>query len=472
MKSERRLKSKLENETKNRSNIPLGENWRKRPRDIDRISVVGLGKLGLCMAAILAHKGYRVFGVDIDTQKIRLINESIAPTYEPGLTEMIGACKDRLTATLDCDYAVKNSAITFIVVNTPSNPDGSYSSEQLIAATKEIGQAMKGKDDFHLVVVTSTVLPQTTEKVVKPILEETIGGKCGIDFGLCYNPEFIALGSIIRDFLNPDFVLIGESDPKSGELLSEVYRKICENNPKIVRMNITNAELTKIALNSYVTMKISFANTLAEICERLPGGNVDVVTSALGLDRRIGSRYIKGGLGFGGPCFPRDNKAFSFFARKLGCKAILAEASDLVNENQVRRIVQIVEKEISSNNKIAVLGLTYKPNTSIVEASQAVDIAQIMAERGYSVMVYDPVGMKNAKGVLGDKVKYADSAKECLKNAHVCIITTPWDEFKKLRPQDFNLEGDPPIIIDCWRILNRNRFKGRAKYIEIGLEIS
>lgn len=464
------LKLKLENKSKNKPDTPFEEHRRDSPRVVERISVVGLGKLGLCLATCLAHKGYHVIGVDIDLQKIRLINKGVAPTYEPGLTGMLSTCKDRLVATNDYDYAIKNSDITFIVVNTPSNPDGSYSSEQLTPASKEIGRAIKDKDDFHIVVLTSTVLPGTTEDVVKPILEENSGKKCETDFGLCYNPEFIALGSVLHDFLNPDFILIGESDPKSGELLSKIYRKICENNPKIVRMDIVNAELTKIALNSYVTMKISFANTLAEICGCLPGGDVDVVTSALGLDRRIGSKYIKGGLGFGGPCFPRDNKAFSFFAKRLGCKARLAEASDLVNEDHVGRIVQLVERRFGDNGKVAVLGLTYKPNTNIIEASQSVEIAKVMAERGYSVTVYDPLGMENAKQFLGNKVKYANSTAECLKNAQVCIIATPWKEFKRLRPRDFNLLHSPSIIIDCWRILNRNQFNGKIEYVGIGLK--
>jgi UDPglucose 6-dehydrogenase len=448
--------------------MSLGKNWRKPLQTIKRISVVGLGKLGLCMAACLANKGYRVFGVDIDSRKVHLINNGIVPIYEPRLTEILSACRGRLTATQDYESAIKSSDVTFIVVNTPSNPDGSYSSEQLVPTSKEIGRAIKAKDGFHVIAVTSTVLPRTTSNIVKPILEETSGKKCGIDFGLCYNPEFIALGSLIHDFLNPDFVLIGESDPQSGELLSEIYSKICENNPKIARMNIINAELTKIALNSYVTMKISFANTLVEICEHLPDGDVDVVTSALGLDHRIGPKYIKGGLGFGGPCFPRDNKAFSFFAKQLGCNARLAEASDLVNENQINRIVEIVETEVESEEKIAILGLTYKPDTNIVEASQAIDIARALAERGYSVMVYDPLGIGNAKEVLGDKVEYYKSSEDCLKDAQICIIATPWNEFKKLSPEDFK-KRDSTIIIDCWRILNRNRFRQKVRYIGMGL---
>ncbi len=449
--------------TKSRPILPT-----EKGKLIENISVVGLGKLGLCVAACLANKGYNVFGVDTDSNKVHLINKGLTPTYEPRLAELLKSCGNRLTATGDYMSAIRTSNITFVIVNTPSNSDGSYSVNQLISASKEIGHAIKEKNGFHVVAITSTVLPGTTDNVVKSILEKTSGKKCGTDFGLCYNPEFIALGSVIRDFQNPDMVLIGESDPKSGELLSKIYREICENNPKIARMSIINAELTKIALNSYVTIKISFGNTLAEICEHLPGGNVDVVTSALGLDQRIGPKYIKGGLGFGGPCFPRDNKAFSFFAKQLRCHAKLADASDLVNERQVSRIVEIVEKEVKSDGKIAVLGLTYKPDTNIVEASQAIDLAQTFAEKGHSVMVYDPLGIRNAKELLGDKVKYAKSSQECLQDAQVCIIATPWSEFMKLSPEDFT-KCDLIVIIDCWRILNKDQFDGKIKYIGIGL---
>jgi len=452
-----------------KSGILVQEAHGNKPPITERISVVGLGKLGLCVAACLAYKGCKVFGVDVDPRKVDSINRGVVPIYEPRLSEMLGTCRDILTATQDYRYAIKNSDVTFIVVNTPSNPDGSYSSKQLIPASREIGHAIKDKNSFHVVAVTSTVLPGITDNIVKPTLEDTSGKRCGTDFGLCYNPEFIALGSVIHDFLNPDLVLIGESDTKSGEVLSRIYRKICENDPKIVRMSVANAELTKIALNSYVTMKISFANTLAEICERLPGGDVDVVTSALGLDKRIGSRYIKGGLGFGGPCFPRDNDAFSFFAKQIGCRARLAEACDQVNKDQIGRIVQIVERKLNGNGKIAILGLTYKTNTNIIESSQAIDIAKALRGCGHSISVYDPLGMDNAKDLLRDEVEYANSAKECIANADVCIIATPWDEFKKLSPEDFTTEVDRPVIIDCWRILDRNHFSEKTDYVGIGL---
>lgn len=460
----------IENKPNKESNKTLEETQLDSFLNPETVSVVGLGKLGLCVAACLAHSGYNVIGVDIDQKKISSINEGIAPTYEPRLAEMLKNCRDHLTSTYDYNYAIKNSEITFIIVNTPSNPDGSYSTKQLISAVNEIGHSIKGKDNFHVVAVVSTVLPGTINNEVKQILEKNSEKRCGMDFGLCYNPEFIALGSVIHDFLNPDFVLIGESDTKSGELLSRVYKKICENDPKIVRMGNTNAELTKIALNSYITMKISFANTLAEICERLPSGDVDVVTSTLGLDKRIGNKYIKGGLGFGGPCFPRDNKAFSYLAKQVNCKARLAEASDQVNENQVKRIEQIVESKLNGKGKIAILGLAYKPNTNVVEASQAIDIAKALVRDGYSISVYDPLGTDNAKVLLGNEVKYASSIMECITDVDLCIVATPLEEFKKINDECFAKVGKP-IIIDCWRILDRNHFDEKT-YVGIGLERS
>ena len=460
---------------KNKTNCISNQASRIEKADTTRpvikdISVIGLGKLGLCVAVCLAYKGYRVFGVDIDQRKIDLINKGIPPIYEPALSDTLSTCRDRLTATDNYNFAIKNSDVTFIIVNTPSKSDGSYSLEQLGQVSKEIGRALKDKDSFHLIVITSTVLPRTTETIIKPLLEKHSGKKCGLDFGLCYNPEFIALGSVIHDFLNPDLILIGESDPESGKLLADIYKKLCENDPKIVRMHHNNAELTKIALNSYVTMKISFANTIAELCEQLPDGDVDAVTSAIGLDKRIGPKYLKGGLGFGGPCFPRDNKAFSYFAKQMGCEARLAKASDAVNNEQTKRIVKIAKKKLNgANKKIAVLGLTYKPNTNVVEASQSVDIAKALIENGYSIYVYDPLGKENAKRILGDKINYAESVAECIANACLCIIATPWEEFKKLTPEDFTSNVKNPTIVDCWRILNREQFSKKMEYIGIGL---
>ena len=412
------------------------------------ISVVGLGKLGLPFAVCLASKGFHVIGVDIDERKIKAINSGTSPVSETNLQEMLTRYKDSIVSTLDYDYALKNSNVTFVFTNTPSNPNGSYSTRQLESACREIGKVSRDKDVFHVVVIMSTVLPLTCEETLKPILEEHSEKKCGVGFGLCHTPEFVALGSVIHDFLNPDFFLIGESDPKSGRIVENIYRKISDS--KIVRTSIVEAELAKIAINCFITTKISFANTLGEVCEKLPNANANTVTSILGLDHRIGAGCLKAGLGFGGPCFPRDNKAFSFLAKQLGCQSWLAEATDKVNAIQANRVIEKVERRLRGNGAVAILGLSYKPDTEIVEASQSLEIAKNLSDLGYKVKVYDPQAMENAKTILGDKVIYADSAQECIKNVDLCIIDTPWSEFESLK-----IEKIP--VIDCWRVLKRQQ---------------
>ncbi|MFC1943189.1 UDP-glucose dehydrogenase family protein [Chloroflexota bacterium] len=434
------------------------------------ISVFGIGKLGFPIIACFASKGYRVIGFDVNPETIGAVNERRPLIYEPGLAELLQKPGD-ISATGDYQYAVQNSEATFIVVPTPSQANGSFLTKYVEAAAEQIAAGIKNKNNYHLVVLTSTVLPGATEDRIKTLLEKVSGKKCGSDFGLCYSPEFIALGSIIRDFLSPDVILIGESDPKSGELLEEVYQNVCENNPPIVRMSIRSAELAKISLNAFVTMKISFANTIAELCENLPDGDSEAVTRMLGFDSRIGRKYLSGALAYGGPCFPRDNKAFAFFARQIGCEARLSEATDKENKHQNERIVALVKQKVGDirGKMIAVLGLTYKPDTDVTEESAAVKIADALAKGGARLSVYDPAGMENARQVLGEKgISYTASVKECLKGADLCILATPWPEFKSLRPEDFTTSMQRPALLDCWRIYDRTEFSKKMEYTTIG----
>lgn len=438
---------------------------------IKRISVVGIGKLGLCTAACFASKGYQVIGVDVNPNTIAAVNEGRSPIYEPGLEELITKCQEHLSATNDYKYAVENSEVTFIIVPTLSENDGGFSTRYVEVAAQNIAAPLKDKKTFHVVVVTSTVLPGVTESMIKPLLEDVSGKKCGVDFGLCYNPEFIALGSVIRDFMNPDMVLIGKSDSRSGDILAEIYGTTCDNHPYIAKMSINNAELAKIALNAYITMKISFANTLAEICERIPSGDVDAVTRALGADSRIGTKYLTGAVSYGGPCLPRDNKAFVSFVQKLGCKARLSQATDEVNDDQADRIVQMVKQEIGElkDADIAILGVTYKPNTDVIEVSASIDITRALLRQGAKVRVYDPAGMENAKKLLGNSAIYVNSIDECLEDTTICIMTTPWPEFRKLKPEDFIRNMKRPALIDCWRIYDRAEFTAKLNYQAVGL---
>lgn len=434
------------------------------------VSVIGLGKLGSPMAACLAARGYDVIAVDVNAESVQKINQGKAPVFEPDLDEMIFVNREHLRAVSDFKAAVEQSEISFIIVPTPSDADGFFSLQYVISACEEIGAALRNKNRFHLVVLTSTVMPGSTGGTVLPVLEKASGKTCGRDFGLCYSPEFIALGSVIRDFLNPDFILIGESDIRTGDLLEKIYKGVCQNDPPIVRMNFVNAELTKLAVNTYVTTKISFANMLARICERLPEANVDAVTFALGFDSRIGKKYLKGAIGYGGPCFPRDNAAFASLARYLGAPAVLAEATDRSNREEIVHLRNLVRSRISGNEVVAILGLAYKPNTDVVEQSQGLLLAQALASDGTRVTVYDPIAMEKGRKVLGGEgVHFASSIEESIQSADLLVITTPWDEFRNISELLMKNGHAPRVIIDCWRLLEENPPKGIAEYVPLGI---
>jgi UDPglucose 6-dehydrogenase len=430
-----------------------------------RVSVIGLGKLGSSLAAVIAHKGHTVVGVDRNRDFVRQINEGRAPVEEPGLQQMIDGCRGRLSATTDTREAVAGTELTHVIVPTPSGPDGRFSLKHVLEAVAPIGAALGEKTSFHVVSLTSTVMPGHTQGRVLPALEEASGRKCGVDFGLCYNPEFIALGNVIEGLLHPDFLLIGESDPRSGQVLEDFYATICGGATPAARMSFVNAELTKLSVNTFVTTKISYANMLAQVCEKLPGADVDVVTSALGLDTRIGKKYLRGALGYGGPCFPRDNVAFAALAREVGSPATLAEATDALNRAQVDRLERLVRLHLPSGGTVGILGLSYKPATSVVEESQSLELARRLGEDGIRVVVHDPLAVETARTILGDKVAYAASMDDCAKAADVLVVATPCGEFRALDP--FTLRPGATVL-DCWRLLPAERFAPRARYMVLG----
>lgn len=436
--------------------------------DVSAVSVIGLGKLGGPMAVCYADKGYRVVGMDVDPDIVNKINQGKAHIYEPGFAEMLRKNRDRISATVDYELAVRESSITFIIVPTPSDESGGFSIELVQPVAERIGEALRNKKDFHVVVLTSTVMPGQTEEVRK-VLENSSGKCCGVDFGLCYNPEFIALGSVIRDLLNPDFILIGESDARSGDILSSFYKNVVGEDVPIARMNWINAELTKLSVNTFVTTKITFANMLAAICERLPGADVEVVTNAISKDTRIGAKYLKGATGYGGPCFPRDVVALSSFSRQIGEPAKLAEATDTINREQVPRLVKLIKAKLPNKGKVGILGLSYKPNTDVIEESQGMMLARSLTDAGIITIAYDPAAAETARGVLPPQVSFAPTMEECAREIDVLVVVTPWDEFKNLRPSDLTREGKRPVLIDCWRILDRDKFEPVADYVALGV---
>ena len=435
--------------------------------NIRGISVIGLGKLGLCSAACFAAGGFKVWGVEIDPERVERINRGDNPVRETGLTELLRKVAPRLRATTDYAEAIRKTDATFIIVSTPSRPDGTFSNRQVEAALREISRPLQEKKSYHLVVITSTVMPGTTDGWARPLLEKLTGKTCGVDFGLAYNPEFIALGSVLRDFQNPDFLLIGECSPRDGDILEYIYRKVCRNDPPFARLSLLNAEIAKICLNCYVTLKISFANALGAICEAIPGADANRITGAIGLDGRIGKKYFRAGLGFGGPCFPRDNRAFSAFARKAGKRALLSELVDRINREQAERIVSLARSQVRPGAKVAVLGLAYKPDTPIIEESQAVDIARALKKAGFRVAVYDPQAMDTAREEEGAAFDYSESLEECLRGSSLCLITTPWKEFRAIEPDTLKALMKTPAVIDCWRVLDGKDLSG-ITYLPLG----
>jgi UDPglucose 6-dehydrogenase len=432
-----------------------------------RLSIVGLGKLGAPMAACFAAADFEVVGVDVDERKTTAIAAGRAPVFEPGLQELLDRSTGRVRAGADLAAAVAETEVTFVVVATPSEPGGGFSLRYVLPVCEAIGEAIARKDGYHLVVLTSTVMPGSTGGPVQELLESASGKRCGEDFGLCYSPEFIALGSVIRDFLEPDFLLVGESDERAGDLLAAVYASVCRETPPVARMGFVNAELAKLAVNTYVTTKITFANTLAQMAERLPGGDVDAVTSALGLDSRIGPRYLRGAISYGGPCFPRDNLALAALARSLGTPARVAEATDHANREGLERLADAVRERLPAGGRVGLLGLAYKPETDVIDESPALLLAGHLADGGIPVVAYDPAAVQNARDRLGASVSFADSARSCIEEADVVVLATPWPEFAELGPDEFS-GARARVVLDCWRMLQPGQLGPLVECVPLG----
>jgi len=403
-------------------------------KTIRSASVFGLGKLGACIAATLAARGFDVVGVDIDAEKVRRLNEGLPPVEEPLLAQTIRAGRARLRASTDPHDAVKTD-VSFFIPPTGSLPDGSFSNEFLLKAMQPCAKALlaAGKKG-HLFVCSSTTTPGTCDTVLVPMIEKETKWTCGRDFGFCYNPEFIALGNVVNGLLEPDLVLIGESDPGSGAALERLYKKYNRNRPQISRMSLVSAELTKISLNSYITMKISFTNQLRMIAERFPKADIHAVLDAIGGDSRIGKKYLRAGLSYGGPCFPRDNRLVAYTARQVGVSASLAEASDKVNEETKRDLLEKVKTRIARNDTVAVLGLSYKPDTYITEEAAGLYLAQHLKHEGYRVLVHD-FGAKPANNPSLHEFEMIENITTLISRGEIklAVICCPWPQYKKVK---------------------------------------
>ncbi len=437
---------------------------------ITRVSMLGLGKLGLCLAACFAYKGITTVGIDIEEHIANSVNNRVSPILEPGLQELIGQVGGRtLRAGTDPRTAIEESDITFILVPTPSNPDGTFSNRFVESALRSLGDAYAEIDkEYHVFVISSTVMPMSTESKFVPLIEKHSGKKLNKDFGVCYDPDFVALGDVIKGFLRPDLIVIGESESKAGIMVEQLHRHICENKPYVSRMSLVSAEIAKMSLNAYITVKISFANTLANICELVPGADVDAITRTIGADRRISPHFFSGGLSFGGACFPRDTKQFVSFASRYGNEAHLIRAVDKVNTFQDEHLLEVVLRHVKTlkNQRVGVLGLAFKPNTPVITESPAIKLIGGLVRNDVEVIAYDPLATENARVLFEDSIEFCSSAEDCLKNSGLCVITTPAEEFKQAA--EAHVPQAPLILLDCWRLLDAEKLGDRVKCVSWG----
>jgi UDPglucose 6-dehydrogenase len=436
------------------------------------VSIVGMGYVGLCTAATFASRGIRTIGIDIDEERIDHIRKGNAPIHEPQLDTMLkNAVKDKLLeATTDITY-VADTDTTFLTVGTPSRLDGSIDLRFLKKAAIDLGDSLWKKGRYHLVVVKSTVVPGTTSNVVQPTLENHAETKVGRSLGLCANPEFLKEGTAINDALHPDKIVIGSKDKKSANQLTRLYRKFYASKlPPVILTSPQAAELVKYASNAFLATKISFINTIANIAQRTPGVDVGTVAKAIGLDPRIGELFLKAGPGYGGSCFHKDLQALITYSKKNGYNPVLFQATEETNEKQATRVVDMAKKLLGSlsDKKIAVLGLAFKKDTDDIREAASLRVISQLKKKGAQVIAYDPMAIPNAKKALSDQIEYAENPHSTLQGTDCAVIMTEWDQFQKLKPQDFRSYMKTPNIVDARRIYDPEDFR-ELNYAAIGL---
>lgn len=352
-----------------------------------KVSVFGMGYVGCVTAACLAKDGHEVYGVDVNPVKVEQLASGHSPIIEPGLEEIIHETVDskRLRVTLDSHHALLNTDISLVCVGTPSNGNGSLDLKYVKKVCEEIGTSLDEKDDYHVVVIRSTVLPSTVRKTLIPILEEKSGLRAGIDFGVCMNPEFLREGSAIRDYYQPSYVVIGEIDEQSGELVDQLYENVDAN---IIRTSIETAEMVKYVSNTFHALKIAFANEVG-ILSKSHGVDGQEVMEIFVQDKLLNtsSAYLRPGFAFGGSCLPKDLRALLYRAKEHDLDLPVIDAVLESNEKQIQRGIKMIEQ--TGRNKIGVLGLSFKAGTDDVRESPAVPLIETLIGRGYQVAVYD-----------------------------------------------------------------------------------
>ncbi len=429
-------------------------------RDVTTISIVGLGRVGLCSGIAFATQGHRVLAVDIDPKRREQIARGKPPFYEKGIEAALQKVlrEKRFSVVERMEEAIRPSAVVFLCVGTPSRPDGSMDDSALREAVKSVAEAWQdGKR--RTVVVKSTVLPGTVDGLVRPILEAA-----NVPFRLGMNPEFLREGRALEDALRPDRIVLGADGPETARILKGLYRSAkCP----IFSTDVKTAEAVKYATNAFLATKVAFADELANLCDAF-GISYDEVHKGLGLDPRINPRFLVPGVGFGGSCFPKDVRALVAAGRRRGVEPLLLEGVLAQNDVQYLRSIAKLEEELGDlrGKRIALLGLAFKGDTDDVRETRAVPIARTLLSKGALVVGYDPLAGP-AFARLVPEVKIVGSAKEALARADGAILQADWPAFSRLTPKDFITSMATPVVVDGRRILDPKKMRG-VRFHRIG----
>ncbi len=434
---------------------------------MQKIAMIGTGYVGLVTGACLADFGNRVICVDSDREKIQKLEQGKLPFYEFSLGEIVSrnVAEGRLTFTSDLPAAVRSSKVIFIAVGTPTGENGEADLSQVFAAARTIGENMNG---YKLVVQKSTVPVGTGEKVLRTI--EQLLKRRNVPFDVASNPEFLREGSAVEDFMRPDRVVIGTWSRKAEQLLSDIYRPLYLLETPMVKTTVQTAELIKYASNAFLATKISFINEMANLCEVL-GADVKTVAKGMGLDKRIGPKFLHAGPGYGGSCFPKDTKALAVFARDAKMPSTIVDATIEVNDRQRQRMMDKL-RSLLPNLKgatVAVLGLSFKPMTDDTRYSVGIDLARWIRAKGAKVRVFDPVAMEPAGKELPKDVYFAQDSYDAARGADALVIATEWNEFRMLDLGRIKRVLKQPVVVDTRNIYDPEvMVESGFRYVGVG----
>lgn len=428
-----------------------------------KISIIGCGYVGLTTGLALAELGNEIILVDVIEEKLNNIKEMRSPFYEPGVDDMLvkHVSSGAITTSMDVVDAVSGSQVTIIAVGTPSNPDGSMNDSYIKEASKNIGEALKVKDDFHVIVMKSTVVPDTTNVTIRSIVEEVSGKMSGKGFGLAMCPEFLREGAAMHDSLNPDRVVIGTYEDRTFQILEELFRPL---NSKVLRTSPTAAEMIKYASNSLLATKISYANEISRICENV-GVDVYEIMEGVGLDFRISPQFLRAGVGFGGSCFPKDVSALRHIAKDRKIDTPVLDGVMENNDIQPRHLVDTAEEMLNSlkGKNTLVLGLAFKPDTDDIRSTRSLPVVKELIAKGANVAGHDPKALENFRSEAPD-IEYFEDLDKALEWADIVFLMTEWPEYKEI---EWDSLETPKVLFDGRRTIDSSVLK-KTRYWSMG----